>query len=148
MTCIPLYIYTLSSILFFLLKTLFTANSFYPFKWSNQCSNMVGVYGIHLRLHGLKPILKVNIRYCFQVVGRLINYKQLIIFSFNEKSISYWCMKCPTKSIEFLYFLSFRLNIQCYSLNIRFYLNVNFWFLNFFKFHFPFIANFKNKIFL
>jgi len=108
---------------------------------------MVGVYGIHFRFHGLKPILKINIRYFFQVVGRLINNNQLIILSFNEKSISYWCMMCPTRSIEFLYFLSFRFNIQCYSLNIRFYLDVNFWFLNFFKFHFPFIANFKKKSF-
>jgi hypothetical protein len=45
-------------------------------------------------------------------------------------------MTCPTKSIKLLCFLSFRMNIQCYSLELKFHLDVNLWFLNFFKFYF------------
>jgi hypothetical protein len=50
--------------------------------------------------------------------------------------------------IKFMYFLSFRMNIQCYSSKIGFYLNLNLWFQNFFKLYFPYITSFKNKFLL
>jgi hypothetical protein len=61
--------------------------------------------------------------------------------------ISQWCMMCPIKSIKFLYFLSFKLNIKCYNLTLLFYLDVFLWFLNFIKFYFSPTTHFKNKLF-
>jgi hypothetical protein len=62
--------------------------------------------------------------------------------------ISQWCMTCPTRSTEFLCFFTLRLIIQCYSLKLRFHLDVCLRLLNFFKLSFPPTTPFNNKLFL
>lgn len=87
-------------------------------------------------------------RYCLYIVDRVIKYKQLIISSFHKKSVYHWCTMCPTRSMQFLYFLIFRLNIQSYSMGLKFHLDVKLWFLNFLKIYFSLTVLFKNKFFL
>jgi hypothetical protein len=129
------------------LKDLLTSNRFYPFRWINQSSYLVGVREIHFRFHGFNLFVKINIRYYIHIVGKFINYEQLVIINFHKKLISQWCMTCPTNSIEFICFYSFMLNIKCYSLGLWFHLNVCLWFLNFFKFYFSLTASLKNIFF-
>jgi len=130
------------------LKDSLTCYGFYSFKWFNQGSYLVGVHGIHLRFHGLKLFLRINIRYCFHLVSRLIKYEQFVIFSFYEKYLSFWYMTRLTRSMKFLCFLSSSLNIQCYNLELRFYLDVSLWFLNLFKFYFhPLLFSRTNTFF-
>ena len=76
------------------------------------------IHGIHFIFYNCKLFIIINIRYSFHVVDTLIKYEQLVIISFHEKLISYWCITCLARSIEFLCFLSFRMNIQCYSLKL------------------------------
>ena len=87
------------------LKDPLTSNKFRPFKWINQGPYLVGMHGIHFRFHGLKSFFRINIRYQFHVIGKLIKYEQLIIFNFHEKSMSYWCMTCPIRYMKFFMFL-------------------------------------------
>jgi len=130
------------------LKDLFTSNEFYPFRWINQSPNLVSVHKIHLRFHEFKPFVRINIRYCFHIIGKLIRYEQFTIINFHEKLISQLCIMCSTKSIEFLCFLSFKFSIKCYSLEHLFHLDVYLWFFNFIKFYLSLTTRFKNKFLL
>jgi hypothetical protein len=47
----------------------------------------------------------------FHVIGIVIKYEQLIIFSFYEKFIFHWCMTSLIRSMELLCFLIFKLSI-------------------------------------
>ena len=103
------------------------------------------MHKIHFRFHGLKSFHTINIRNCFNILGKFIKYGQLIIFIFHKKSISYLYVTCPIKSTKFLCCLSFMLNIQHYIFRLEFYLDVSFCFLNFFMFYFPPNTPFNKK---
>ena len=106
---LALYISTLFFMLVFLLKTYLYPLGFILLDGSTKFQTW-----LEHEVHCFKSFLGINIIYYFQVM--LINYEQHVIYSFHERYLSHWCMTCPTKFIEILYFLMFKLNIQCFSL--------------------------------